>query len=250
MAVKELIEVRWKAIIGVVACVILAAGLAGTYDLIKRLLTNTTLQQVPQSLQGQVQGLLGSYDVYVWSQWYVKNGAELLALLAAVLGASLIGGEVNKGTIFFLLSKPVSRVRVVLVKYAVSAALLLAMIVVSSAALLVTAAIVGHPQNLGGVAISTLLLWLGTLFVLGLALFFSVLYKDVLRPLLFALLITVLTVIPSFIPGWGDWSLTNYWSSQAAYLGQEFPTKALIICLVAAIVPVLLAIPLFRRQAY
>lgn len=250
MAVKELIEARWKAIIGVVVCVVLAAGLAGTYDLIKRLLTSTTLQQTPQSLQVQAQQLLGSYDVYVWGQWYTKNGAEVLALLAAVLGASLIGGEVNKGTIFFLLSKPVSRVRVLLVKYAVSAGLLLAMIVVSGATLLATAAIVGHPQNLGGVAISTLLLWLGTLFVLGLALLFSVLYKDVLRPLLFALLITVLTVIPSFIPGWSDWSLTNYWSSQAAYLGQEFPTRALIICLVAAIVPVLLAIPLFRQQEY
>lgn len=250
MAIKELIEARWKAIIGISVCFIIAGGTAGTYDLIKRLLTRTTLQQVPQSLQGQVQGLLGSYDAYVWSQWYTKNGAEVLALLAAVLGASLIGGEVNKGTIFFLLSKPVSRVRVLLVKYAVSAALLLAMIVVSSAALLVTAAIVGHPQNPGGVAISTLLLWLGTLFVLGLALLFSVLYKDVLRPLLFALLITVLTVIPGFIPGWSDWSLTNYWSSQAAYLGQEFPTKALLVCLVAAIAPVLLAIPLFRRQAY
>jgi ABC-type transport system involved in multi-copper enzyme maturation permease subunit len=250
MAVKELIEARWKAIIGVVVCVVLAAGTAGSYDLIKRLLTGTTLQQVPQSLQGQVQQLLGSYDVYVWGQWYEKNGAEVLALLAAVLGASLIGGEVNKGTIFFLLSKPVSRVRVLLVKYAVSAALLLAMIVLSSATLLVTAAIVGRPQNLGGLAISTLLLWLGTLFVLGLALLFSVLYKDVLRPLLFALIITIVTVIPGFIPGWSDWSLTNYWSSQAAYLGQEFPTKALIICLVAAILPVLLAVPLFRKQAY
>jgi len=44
--------------------------------------------------------------------------------------------------------------------------------------------------------------------------------------------------------------LTGYWSSQAAYLGQEFPTKALIICLVAAVLPLVLALTLFRRQAY
>ncbi len=250
MVVKEIIEARWKAIIGIVVCVVLATGLAATYDLLQRLLTGSNLQQVPQSLQGQIQGLLGNYQTYVWSQWFTKNGAEVLALLAAVLGAGLIGGEVNKGTVFFLLSKPVSRTRVLLVKYAVSAAILLAMIVLGSAALLVTAAIVGHPQNLGGMAISTLLLWLGTLFVLGLALLFSVLYKDVLRPLLFSLLITLATLIPGLVPGWSDWSLTGYWSSQAAYLGQEFPTKALIICLVAAIIPVILAIPLFRKQAY
>ncbi len=29
-----------------------------------------------------------------------------------------------------------------------------------------------------------------------------------------------------------------------------FPLKALLICLIAAIVPVALAIPLFRKQAY
>ena len=250
MAVKELIEARWKAIIGVAVCAVIAGALAGTYDLIKNLLTSSTLQQVPQSLQSQVQQVLGSYDVYVWGQWFSKNGAEVVAVLAAVLGCGLIGAEANKGTIFFLLSKPVSRVRVLLVKYAVSAGLLLAMIAAGSVAIVVAAAIVGHPQSISGVLLSTVLLWLGTLFVLGLALLFSILFKDVLWPLVFALIITILTSIPGLIPGWSDWSLPGYWSSQAAYLGQEFPVKALLICLVAAVVPLILAIPLFQKRAY
>lgn len=250
MVVKELIEARWKALIGAAVALALPVFLALSYDLLKQLLTQETLQQIPPSLQEQLGVVVGSYDAYVWSQWFPKSGAEALALLAAVLGASLIGGEVNKGTIFFLLSKPVSRVRVLLVKYAVSAAILLAVITLGSVALLVTAAVIGRPQPLGGVAISTLLLWLGTLFVLGLALLFSVLYKDVLRPLVFSLLITLALLIPGFFPGWSDWSLTSYWASQAAYLGQEFPTRALLICLVAAALPVLIAIPLFRKQAY
>ena len=150
MAVKELIEARWKAIIGVAVCAVIAGALAGTYDLIKNLLTSSTLQQVPQSLQGQVQQVLGNYDVYVWGQWFSKNGAEVVAVLAAVLGCGLIGAEANKGTIFFLLSKPVSRVRVLLVKYAVSAGLLLAMIAAGSVAIVVAAAIVGHPQSISG----------------------------------------------------------------------------------------------------
>src|ERR1051326_9210864 len=127
MAVKELIEARWKAIIGIVVCLVIAAALAGSYDLLKNLLTDSTLQQIPSSLQDQVQQLLGKYDVYVWGQWYSKNGTQVLAILAAVLGCGLIGAEANKGTIFFLLSKPVSRMRALLVKYAISAALLLVM---------------------------------------------------------------------------------------------------------------------------
>jgi ABC-type transport system involved in multi-copper enzyme maturation permease subunit len=251
MALKELIEARWKAIIGIAICVAIAGALAGTYDLLKNLLAqSSSLKQVPQSLQQQVQQVFGSYNVYVWGQWFGKNGAEIVAVLAAVLGCSLIGAEANKGTIFFLLSKPVSRVRVLLIKYAVNAALLLAIVVAASLALLVATALTGHSQDIGGLAVSTLLLWLGALFVLGLALLFSVLFKDILRPLVLALIITVLLAIPGFIPNWSDWSLPGYWSSQAAYLGQEFPTKALIICLVAAVVPVLLAIPLFQKQAY
>lgn len=253
MVVKEFIEARWKAIIGSTVAVIGAAALAGTYNLINNLLTTSNAaKQVPSQFQGQIQQLTGSYESYVWSQWFSKNGPEILAILAALLGASLIASEVNKGTIFFLLSKPVSRDRVLLTKYLVSALILLGVLLLSGVAILVAAAIVGHPQNVGGVLISTVLLWLGTLFVLGLSLLFSVLFKDVLRPLIFSLLITLLLSIPGLIPNatLNSWNLTFYWSNFAAYQGTVFPLKALIICLVTAIVPVIIAIPLFRQQAY
>ncbi len=253
MVVKEFLEARWKAIFGCVITVIAAAALAGSYDFIRNLLpTGSTTGQIPAQVQGQVQQLLGSYEAYVWSQWFSKNGPEILAILAAVLGASLIASEVNKGTIFFLLSKPVSRDRVLLTKYMVSALILLGVMLLSGVAILVAAAIVGHPQNVGGLLISPLLLWLGLLFVLGLALLFSVMFHDVLRPLIFSLLLTLLFSVPGLIPNttFSNWNLTLYWSNFTAYQGTMFPLKALIICLVAAIVPVALAIPLFRKQAY
>ena len=251
MAVKEFMEARWKAIIGSVVAVVVAAALAGTYDIIKNLLaTGNATKQVPSQLQGQIQQLMGSYEAYAWSQWFSKNGPEVLAILAALLGASLIASEVNKGTIFFLLSKPVSRDRVLLTKYAVSALILLLVTLLGGLALLAAAAIVGHSQNAGGVLISTVLLWLGMLFVLGLSMLFSVLFKDVLRPLVLALIIPVVLSIPGLIPNANTWNLTFYWSNFAAYQGTVFPLKELIICLVAAIVPVIIAIPLFRKQAY
>ena len=51
MVAKELIEARWKAIIGSVVAVIVAAALASTYHLIKNLLagqlTGDAAQQIP-----------------------------------------------------------------------------------------------------------------------------------------------------------------------------------------------------------
>jgi len=249
MVAKELIETRWKAIVCALLALVLVVVSAATYDLFKSMLSGSG-SQVPQFFQQQVQQFLGSYDLYVWGNWFAKNGAEILAVLAAVLGAGLIAGEVSKGTIFFLLGKPISRERVLLTKYAVSACVLLAVTILSSVALLVTAAIIRHPQPIGGVVLSTLLLWLGELFVLGMAQLFSVLFRDVLRPLLLALFITILVAVPGFFPNGGAWSLLSYWSSQAAYLGQAFPGKEFIICLLGAVLPLLLALLLFRKQAY
>ena len=229
---KELIEACWKAIICGLLALILVVVSTASYGLFKSVLNTSSMQQMPQILQQQMQQLSSSYS------------------LAIVLGAGLIAGEVNKGSIFFLLGKPIRRECVLLIKYAVSALILFAINAISSVALLVTAAIAGHPQPIGGVVISTLLLWLGVLFGLGLALMFSVLFKDELWPLICALVITLLTVIPSFIPDWGAWNLINYWSNQAVYLGQGFPVKEFVICLVAAVLPLVLALALFRKRAY
>lgn len=251
MAVKELMEARWKAIIGSVVAVVGAAVLAGTYTLLNTLLTTSTVaQQIPAQFQGQVQQILGSYESYVWSQWFSKNGPEILAILAVVLGASLVAGEVNKGTIFLLLSKPVSRDRVLLTKYGVSALILLGVMLLSALGLLGAAAIVGHPQQVGGVLISTILLWVGMLFPLGLALLCSIVFKDIWLPMVIAILVPVVLSLPGLVPGWGAWNLTGYWADYSAYLGNSFPLKGLIILLVAAALPVAAAIPLFRKQQY
>lgn len=250
MAIKELIEARWKAIIcGLIALVLVVVS-AATFGLFKSALSTSNMQQMPQFLQQQIQQMTSTYDLYVWGNWFAKNGPEIMVIMAIVLGSGLIAGEVNKGTIFFLLGKPISRERVLLIKYAISALILLAISAICSVALLVTAAFAGHPQNIGGVVISTLLLWLGVLFGLGLALMFSALFKDPLWPLICALVITLLTVIPSFIPNWGAWNLISYWSNQSVYLGQGFPAKEFVICFVAALVPLTLSLALFHKRAY
>ncbi len=114
MVVKELIEARWKAITCGLLALVLVEASAATYDLLRPVLSNTSSLQMPQFLQQQVQQLTSSYSLYVWGNWFAKNGTEILAVLAAVLGAGLIAGEVSKGTIFLLLGKPISRERALL----------------------------------------------------------------------------------------------------------------------------------------
>jgi ABC-2 type transport system permease protein len=114
-------------------------------------------------------------------------------LMAAILGAGLISGETSRGTIYFLLSMPVSRERVLLTKYALGAGVLFVVAMLGSIALLVTTAALGYPQNMVGVLVSAVLMWLGWLFVLGTSLMLSVVLDSTLLALVGTFLVWMLT---------------------------------------------------------
>lgn len=84
----------------------------------------------------------------------------------------------------------------------------------------------------------------------NLALLFSVIFNDVLRPAVLAIIATVLLNVPGYFPQWRGWSPLSYWASLPAYLGNGFPTKEFVVCLAAAVLPLAGALVLFRGKAY
>ncbi len=253
MIAKELIEARGKVIIAVVLTVAFTLLISFSYDLLRDAL-GPAIGTLPALLKSQVEAVMGDFSTYVFFQWFGKNGQMLLGGLAAFLGGGLIASEVSKGTIFFLLSKPVSRLQVFLTKYGVAAALQLGICLLSALCLLIAGAVTGHSLDIMGLTASALLIWLGTLWVLGVASLFSILFDDLLKPVGLAMLIAILVGIPGLVavllPEWAAWSLPNYWYSLPAFQGTGFPTKELAVCFVAALVPVAIALPLFRKKAY
>jgi ABC-type transport system involved in multi-copper enzyme maturation permease subunit len=254
MVAKELIDARWKMIIGAAITVLVVAGLSVLYSVIRDLATSPGTAGLPEAIKNDLQLSVANFGLYVWGQWFPKNGPMVLGGLAAFLGAGLIAGEVGKGTIFFLLSKPVSRERVLITKYLVSAAILLGVSLLGSLVMLLTAVILGQSVPVDRILLATVLLWLGTLSILGIALLFSTLFDDALRPAGLAILVAIVIGLPgvvgAFLPGWADWSLPRYWASLSGFLGTAFPVKEFVICLVTAIVPVAGALALFRKRAY
>lgn len=248
MPAKELIEARWKLAIGLLLALVTVVSAAFTYESSKAWLSGPGVEQIPDYLRAQLEQTLSSYDAFIWSQWFAGNG--IVPALAALLGGALIAGEVSRSTIFLLLSKPLSRERILLLKYGVSAGMLLAVLVVGDLVLLAVTALLGHPQPLLGNALSTLLFWLGTLSVLGVATLLSVVFNDVLRPVALALVVSVLLGLPGLLPGGENWNLPRYWASLPAYQGASFPTIELAVSLVAAVLPLAGALLLFRNKAY
>ena len=87
MTIKEFIEARWKALIcGLIALVLVEVSTA-TYGLFKSALNTSNMQQMPQFLQQQMQQMTSSYNLYVWGNWFAKNGPEIMVIVAIVLGS-------------------------------------------------------------------------------------------------------------------------------------------------------------------
>ena len=204
-------------------------------------------QSANPAFQAELTEAKQNYPAYLWSLLFNPlNGlGPLFVVLAAFMGASLIAGEVARGTLFTLLARPLTRDRLLLTKYAVGAGLLLALIVAATLMLLAAAALAGQPQALGGALLSALLLWLGTLFVFGVAALGSVLVGNITLPLVIALVtVALLTLLPPPL------RLPLYWTSLPTFTGEVFPARQLLINLIAAALPLIAALLIFRRQQY
>ena len=178
MMAKEWRDARWEVAVGAVLVLAMAV-----------LIPLDTLLPHSYSLFGEPDNVLappptedaGYLRYLLWSQWFTEASGNLVLMLpAAVLGAGLISDEANRGTIFLLLDKPVGRGRVLLTKYAVGAGVLLIITLLGSTTLLLVAGTLGYPQHTGGVLVSTVLMWLGLLFVLGTSLLLSVVLDSAL----------------------------------------------------------------------
>lgn len=206
----------------------------------------------------------------MWELGYYASGIVAFVPLAAILGAVSISGEVGRSTILLLLSRPIGRSRLLLTKYAVYAEVLLATVLLSSVLLVLVAATLGYPLgqlSIVGVVLSAVLLWLGSLSVMGVALLMSVVFRSVIG----SILATTLAVYLMFVlPGpfidrflWSEyhtfgiseelvWRLTlpYYWTDEDLYMGGSYAATNFLVCLIAAAVPILAALWLFNRKAY
>jgi len=101
------------------------------------------VQQMPEALRamfGMEQGIsLGSAAGYLWARLFSSLLTVLLVVYAIVVGAGLIGGSEEDGTLELLLANPVSRERVALERALAFAAALAALTAIAALTLIALA---------------------------------------------------------------------------------------------------------------
>ncbi len=268
MFAKEWRDAGWKFAIGAFLFLLLVATNLPPYDDV----VGNLVGEHPPKPEDLRRTNPEEIALYVTDMMYgtYEVGRLLLALLAAGLGVGLISDEVSRGTIFLLLSRPVSRTRMLLIKYAVGAAALFAVVLLGNIGLIVSAGARHYPLghlSISGIALSTVLMWLGSLSVLGVALLCSTFFRSVLMSAVATLLVVYLMFLGpesfvrlffweeynSFNPPWQlIWWLTptSHWSNMALYSGESFMITSFLISVFAAAVPLIAAVSLFNRKAY
>jgi ABC-type transport system involved in multi-copper enzyme maturation permease subunit len=259
--VKEARADRWAVVVGL-AVLALRIQSAVTTDLKAQSLATLTYT-FDADFAAAAAGHISTGAAFVWGTFFSDLTLYLLVgVCGAVFGAGLIANETSSGSIFVLLSRPYSRTRIFLTKYGVAAALSLLLCVLFAAVGLGVGAWQGvAPPPLGGWVVSVILLWLAMLFVIGLAMLYSVLVPSALAAGVLAFftsyLLDIVPVIHSgtqprvhYFLGGPPWQVSTYWSSLGIYAGIESPLKSLFIAGVAALIPVALALALFGRKAF
>jgi ABC-2 type transport system permease protein len=285
MIAKEWRNFWWMFVVGALILLpILASGPTSYTVLVKIAKSEPTLsEQAPPAPDMDLPSIFESYGnvpddpvafaMQEMALFFGAAGKTFFIFIAAVLGVGLLSAESGRSTIFFLLSKPISRTHVLLSKYFVGATALLGVAVFFGVGFVVSAGAKGYPLeslDITGVALSVALLWLGSLSIFGLALTLSVVLKNLIWSAIAILALLVITwTFSNFLVGfWMNYFLDDYealglsadlvqkamfpyyWSSKSLYLGQSLASMNFAICLVTAVLPLFSALWLFNRKAY
>lgn len=170
---KELHQMRWMIIIGLLIGLGLAVILVSTFNYLDQV-----VEEIPPDLlellsqyevTRELLFIFGDYSSYVWSQWNAKNLYQFGALFAIIIAASQFAGEVSRRTIGYYLTRPITRREGYLAK--VASGLLILLLIFGGGTVIIWAAsaITGHTADwgrfFGAVLIS--LIWLSVYYLLA-----------------------------------------------------------------------------------
>jgi ABC-2 type transport system permease protein len=203
---------------------------------------------LPPAVEQIIEAQFRSYFVYAWSSWYGKNLYQFASLLAIVLGMGLVAAESGNKTLSFLLTRPVSRRRVLAVKMGVGAAALAVIIAVSSLTLVIASVAAGHELPPGLFMLGVPAAWAGTMVIFSLTVLMSVRFSDQVKAAVAAAVLAGIMSLPSWVPRLRWLSIYRHMQGFHVMTRGEPDWTALAAMLAAGAVLALLAVHLFERR--
>ncbi len=170
---KELHQLRWLIIVGLLIGIGLAVMIGSTFyylDQIIEEIPSELLELLSQyEITRELLFIFGDYSSYVWSQWNAKNLYQFGALFVIFIASFQFAAEVSRHTIGFYLTRPISRSEGYLAK--IASGLIILVIIFSGSTVFIWAvsSIMGQTADWGRffVALLISLIWLMIYYLLA-----------------------------------------------------------------------------------
>lgn len=246
---KELRQNLWKIIAGFLILIAVAVFTVASFPVIKQVFGKGLPVGMKLPAQMEEQFIRSTdFKYYVVWQWFNKNLLQLGFILAVLLGIGTIAGEIQAKTAEFLLSKPISRLRVILEKYCVMCCALFVAVLVSTLAVYPTALIIGEEVSLIRVLLAILPVFPALLAVFSYTFFFSTIFNDQIKTAAASIGLSVIFVILGVLEKTQKLSLFYYADASKVFLKGQLPWTNILGLLAFTLIFLPFSIYLFQRK--
>ncbi|AKI97545.1 ABC transporter permease [Kosmotoga pacifica] len=205
MFYKEIRELKMTLVVISLLLIVALIATVAMKETAVNLLKGLTTEDIPEFAKKLIakQDLLNNIDnndYYLFSQWQGKNFGQFIPLLILVISIPIFAREIDKKTIYFLLSR-LTRKRVFFVKYLTGLGVIFALIIIFSILGPVTMNLMGYSTGFE-LTFEGLVHQLigGTLFY-SIFIFFSVIFSDQTKPLILGMAMIIgLPILGLFKP--------------------------------------------------
>lgn len=257
---KELKDLRFRLIVMIILVIGLALFVLGFYDFfvkaidinqISATMENSIMSNYisPELLTSQLTELVNNMDYYVWSQWFGKNFMQLILLGLILFGFSTFAREREHKTNSFLLTN-FTRKQVFSVKVYAGLISLIILIIIGSMLPVVIGILKSFDFSLGLAVKYFIQILPPALFLYALIILFSVLAKDLIKPIIFGVLSMIFLSLVGKIEMLKSLHLFRYLSGFDIFFHNQINYISVIIFILLAIITLQVTYRIYKNQDF
>lgn len=257
---KELWELRYRLTVMFVLIIVAGIFILGYYELFQKSvdiaqiewgIRNSILSNFinPEVIIRQIDELTSNIDLYVWSQWFGKNFMQLILLSTILLGFSSFARETEHETNSFLLTN-FTRAQAFWTKiYAGTVSLV---IIVGLGCLVPAIIALFKPFQFNLIMSLQYFIQIlpAALCLYALIILFSVLAKDVVKPIILGIATMILLSLTSHIPLFKGLYIYRYLTGADIFIHNQISVLAVIIISIMAMAVLFLARHLYMTKDF
>ncbi len=260
LLIKELSELKNRFLVLALIIILMGYFILAYYDFFLSLMDINSIREGlaasplsrymdTSALIEQLNLMLNDMDFYLWSQWMGKNLYQLIILSTILLGFSSFAREREQETMSFLLSN-FSRRHIFFNKILAGGILLLGLTAIGCGIPFIMASSSTYSYTWPLAWAYFWHLGIAAIFLYSGIILFSLLSRDIVKPLILSIFFLILLSLPKFNQELASWYLFRYMTGFDIFIGHGIHYQALLVIALLSTALFTLSWRIFKQQDY